>query len=88
MDQEQQRLRMRHNQPGFWQFAAAYILIGGGTLLILLEILNWVLGWQQMSLTPALISIGVGIFALSGLTRKYKSASPIQGIRESDQSKP
>jgi len=63
---------MKHTDPGFWQFAIAYILVGSGTLIIVFEILDWAFVGTKLSLVSGLFSIWLGVITLARLKRAIK----------------
>ena len=77
MDEKRRPLHMKHTAPHFWQYAAAYILLGSGTLLIVGEVAEWALVGKELSLVGGLIAIWIGVMALAGLKRsRQKGPSP------------
>ena len=66
---------MIHKDPDFVGFVAAYVLLGAGSLLILVEILGFAFADKSVSLSSALIMIWFGVFSLKNLNRKYRAPS-------------
>ncbi len=56
---------MKHNAPYFWHYALAYLLIGGGTLTIILDLLL-----EEKSKAIGLFIIWSGVFVLTSIKRK------------------
>lgn len=56
---------MKHNAPYFWHHALAYLLIGGGTLTIILDLLL-----EEKSKAIGLFIIWSGVFVLTSIKRK------------------
>lgn len=56
---------MKHNEPYFWQYALAYLLIGCGTLSIILDVLL-----EEKSKAIGLFIIWSGVLVLTGIKRK------------------
>ncbi len=57
MQRDQGRLRMTHERPGFWQFAGAYILIGTGSVMVALQLLELALLGDKKDMLTGLICI-------------------------------
>ena len=67
---------MKHTDRHFWLYAAAYIMLGSGTILIVADVAQWVLTGRKLSLIGS-ISIFIGIMALNNLKRSGpKEPSP------------
>ena len=73
MERDQSPLRMTHKQPKFWQFACAYILIGAGSIMVALQLLELALLGDKKDLLTGLISIWFGVFSLGILARSARA---------------
>ncbi len=79
MDELQRPLHMKHTAPQFWYYAAAYILLGAGTVVIVGEVAAWALVGKKLSLVGGLGgglgALSLGVMSLAGLKRSKRKAS-------------
>ena len=74
MDEEQRPLHMKHTAPQFWYYAAAYILLGSGAVVIVGEMAAWALVGKELSLVGGLCALWLGVMSLAGLKRSKQKA--------------
>jgi hypothetical protein len=75
MESEGSDMRRKHTEPHFWQYVAAYALMGAGTLLWLGELIAFWLGELTTfrasgTSGTGLVFIFVGLLWLSGLQNR------------------
>ncbi len=87
MERDQDPLRLTHMQPKFWQFAGAYILIGAGSVMVALQLMELALLGDKKDLFTGLIFIWFGTLSLGILARSARgrvSEEPMQADEQDE----
>ncbi len=81
MNKEQDPLRMKHTERGFWMYAAAYLCFGTGILMMVGDLVPWAVGGE-----PPDLAAGASVLLVAAFNFCILDNTPLkERIRELEQ---